>query len=334
MDMRRGRLRVLIAGLAILLGCNDGGNPADPRDTSIQGSEPFTFVVISDLHVRLPGNPDDGSYNAAQNLANLDEAIATIARDHADADLVMVTGDLVGCLFSENPADYGGGATTPADVYKQAMDRLPLPCYSILGNHDYLVGFDPSTGEGLTSTNPAAVEAVWRKVLEIEPYYAFVHKGIRFVCLNTNRGASRLTPCVFETHACGCIGSLDDAQLDWLETQLARTEPCLLFLHHPIITDHDSNRTWSAAGRAFQVQTERFYTIVDANSPRIAGMFVGHGHLWESDTRNGSIPVYETGSIGDYAGSGANIRVVQVTPPTARNRLAIKLVTSYPPREP
>ncbi len=145
MNMRGGRVRWLLASVAIILGCNDGGNGTDPRDTSIQGSEPFTFAVISDIHVRLPGNPDDRSYNAAQNLANLDEAVGSIARNHPDADLVMVTGDLVGCLFSEDPADYGGGAATPADVFKQAMDRLPLPYYPVLGNHDYEVGFDASS---------------------------------------------------------------------------------------------------------------------------------------------------------------------------------------------
>ena len=323
-----------LAAVVLLFACKDGGSEADPRETSVQGPEPFTFVVLSDIHVRLPGNPDDRAYDAAQNLANLDAAVATIGRDYPDADLVMVTGDLVGCLFSENPADYGGGAATPADVFKQMMDRLPVSYYPILGNHDYEVGFDASSGEGLTSPNAAAVEAVWRKVLGIAPYYAFVHKGIRFVCLNSNRGPSRLTPCVFQARECGCIGSFDDAQLDWLETQLAGAEPCLLFVHHPLVTDHDSDRTWSAAGRSFQVQSDRFYSLVDTHRTRVAGIFVGHGHLWESDTLHGLIPVFETGPVGDIYGSGANIRIVRVTPSTSHGRLQLKLRTNAPPREP
>jgi hypothetical protein len=61
---------------------------------------------------------------------------------------------------------------------------------------------------------------------------------------------------------------------------------------------------------------DRFYAVVRSNKERIKGIFVGHGHLEEKDTFEGSIPVHETPSIGDYGGSPNHIRVVWMDPVT------------------
>lgn len=302
----------LIAGLVAFHGCKDTGGGGDAQDST----NAFKFIVISDVHVRLPGNPDDGLYNNAGNIAALSEAITRINAEQYDADLVMITGDLTGCLFSSNPADYGTGADNPAEAFKRMMDSLAMPYYAALGNHDYEDGVT-ATGEGTTSSDPAGMEAVWKKVLGIDPYYSFVHKGVRFVVLNANRGPSRTVPCPFATVELGCEGSFDEPQLSWLEGELIKSEPCLLFVHHPLITDQGAEATWSPAGSAMQVRADdRFYSIAAANRARIRGVFVGHGHFWEQGTLNGTIPVYETGSIGDFFGSSSNIRVVEVDPAT------------------
>lgn len=314
-------LPAAIAVLFAVFGCSDSDNNGGVPDQTTPSTNSFKFVVISDIHVRLPGKPDDAFYNNAGNLSLFSEALTRINAECPDADFVMVTGDMTGCLFSDNPADYGIGTDNPAETFKTMMDSLGIPYHVALGNHDYESGFNIANGQGITSSNLAGMEAVWKKVLGVDPYYAFVHKGVRFIVLNANRGASRTVPCPFCTDEQGCEGSFDEPQLAWLEAQLLNPEPCLLFIHHPLITDNNADRAWSPGGAAMQVKAgDRFYAVAQANRDRIRGVFVGHGHVWEEDTLNGTTPVYETGAIADYAGTADNVRVVLVDPTTGTVR--------------
>jgi Big-like domain-containing protein/calcineurin-like phosphoesterase family protein len=274
----------------------------------------FFFVVLSDTHVRLPGNPDDDNYDNAGNIANLEAAIDTINANYSNADFVMVTGDLVGCLFSEDPADYGVGVDNPAERYKAMMDELDMPYYSALGNHDYEKGFDTTEGEGISTSNIAAIESVWSKVLGITPYYSFLNEGLRFIILNSNRGDSRNTLCYSATVEAFCTGSFDDVQMEWFESELEIGDPSLLFFHHPVDSD-DAFKIWSYVGDSFLVSaTDRFYDIAATYNDFISGIFVGHGHKWQSGTLSLSIPVNETAAIGDGFSSADNMNIVSVNP--------------------
>ncbi len=274
----------------------------------------FFFIVLSDTHVRLPGNPDDQSYDNAGNIANLQAAIDGINTNYSDADFVMVTGDLVGCLFSEDPDDYLIGEDNPAERYKAMMDELEMPYYGALGNHDYQKGFDVDEGEGISTSDISAIESVWEKVLDIDPYSSFLHNGMRFIILNSNRGDSRNIVCPYSTAEAFCTGSFDDDQMDWFEDKLATETPSFLFFHHPIHSD-DPNIIWTPGGENMLVSTsDRFYTIADNYTDIIKGIFVGHGHTWKEDTLEGVIPIHETGAIGDIFGDGENMNVVSVNP--------------------
>ena len=305
-------IAVLAAGLTVA-GCEDEDEPA--------GTE-FSFLVITDTHVRIPGAADDTGLSQ-QNLDNFDQMVKRINREFSDAAFVAVTGDLVGCLFSDNADDYLIGQDNPAERFKAFAAALAMPCHPALGNHDYEKGFDSQLQEGVSSGEPARMEAVWRKVLGIEPYYSFLHAGVRFIVLNTNRGAARSVPCPLEHVETGCAGSFDDAQLEWLQNELLQPEPCVLFMHHPPITDHNGQAGWSPVGEGFQiVEQDRFYDVVLAFREKIKLIFVGHGHLWAHDTLYESIGVYETGSIGDYLGNKDNVRVVRVN--AARDRYEVE----------
>ena len=307
-------LILLVSALLAVFGCGGGGGdePITPSADS------FKIIVISDVHVRLPDNPDDVKYNNALNLSRFSEALNSIKTGHADADLVIVNGDLAGCLFSNNPDDYDGIAPdTPAERFKSMIDTLGKPYHVILGNHDYQEGFNTSYEEGIPSSDPAAMEAIWKKVLGIDPYYSFVHKGVRFIMLNSIRGSSYDDICPSSTIETACRGSFDNEQMNWLESELANSEPCLIFLHHPVITDNNSTKYWSAAGTAMQLRSDdRFYSIARTYKSRIKGIFVGHGHVKEKDTLEGVIPVHETAPIGDGNGSANHIRVVWMDPYT------------------
>ncbi len=274
----------------------------------------FSFLIISDTHVRLPGNSDDDDYNNQLNIDNLESAVTRIDLQYPHADFVLVTGDLVGCLFSDNADDYLEGQENPAEEFKSIMDGLNIPYHVALGNHDYQKGYNTFDHEGIMTDNILKIEAVWKKVLGIDPYYSFVHEGVRFIVLNSNRGTARSEVCLFCKNEAFCTGSFDDLQIEWLEKEMKKTEPVLLFFHHPLFTDN-KDYAWAGFLPSFLVEEgDAFYLIAQTYKDKIKGIFVGHGHSWVSDTLYQTIPVYETGPIGDKAGSGENIHVITVDP--------------------
>ncbi len=289
------------------------GDEENEEATSNEG-ETFRFAVFSDTHVRLPGNKDDGSYEPEKNLANLDSAVDTINAELYDSDFVAVTGDLVGCLFSEDLNDYGSGTENPADTFRQKMENLVMPYYPVLGNHDYQKDFDDTIDEGVNTDNIEAIEAVWKSVLGIDPYYSVVHKGVRLLFLNSNRGSARTNLCTACSVESFCTGSFDDEQIAWLEEELSQDEPAILFMHHPPATDNTEENLFALSPTFYVEEGDAFYEVTESVADKILAIFVGHGHLFVRDTLHGTIPVYETGSIGDTNGNGQNIHTVEVNP--------------------
>lgn len=79
------------------------------------------FVVLSDLHLGLPGT----AVNGLDTAERLSAAVQAINRDHADADFVALAGDL---------ADQGEVAAY--EVLRDRLAPLTMPCHITLGNHD------------------------------------------------------------------------------------------------------------------------------------------------------------------------------------------------------
>lgn len=307
---------LLIGTLATLAGCGTELSSSDGNGAT----NPFAFIVLSDIHVRLPGQPDDEIYDNQGNLDNLRGAIERINSDYWNADFVAVTGDLVGNLYSEDPEDYLNGSPNPAETFHQMMESLIPPSHVALGNHDYLKGFDSVTLEGIGTTDIAAIEAVWRKVLGIEPYYGFTHKGINMIFLNSNRGPLRDEICRGSTMETFCTGSFDAEQLAWFEEKLQEGLPAILFVHHPPHTD-DAGTGWTFY-HSFRIDPDDpFYPLTEQYKHTIVAIFVGHGHRWKEDTLHGTIQVFETGSLGDQLGRPDHIRVVEIDPTTLEMNL-------------
>ncbi|MDA3786934.1 MAG: metallophosphoesterase [Desulfobacula sp.] len=283
-------------------------------DENSNENTPFRIVVVSDVHVRIPGNPDDYFYYNQDNLDNIQQAVDLINEYYSDADFVAVTGDLVGCLFSEDQDDYLIGDDNPAERFKQMFDELIPPYKVAFGNHDYNIGFDPDIDEHITTLNIEAVESVWKKVLETEPYYSFVHKGIQMIFLNSNLGSARLEPCAGLQSEAGCKGSFDLAQMVWLEECLQRPEPAIIFCHHPPREDDPGNVS-SLLFDAYGIDPgDMFYEIAEHYKHKILAMFVGHWHIWQDYTLFDTIEVHQTGPLGDSLGSEKNISIVEIDP--------------------
>jgi 3',5'-cyclic AMP phosphodiesterase CpdA len=154
---------------------------------------PLKFIVLSDLHLGPPGVPVNGLDTGVRTA----QAVDVILRDHADADFVLLAGDL---------ADRG-----EAEAYRHLqglLARLPMPVHLTLGNHDDRAAFLSVFGAGRD-------DAQGRVSVAIDA------GGYRIILLDTTEP--------------GLVGGrLCPGRLDWLAARLdeASDRPVILVQHH------------------------------------------------------------------------------------------------------
>lgn len=157
----------------------------------------FKLVHVTDIHLTAPGSTIAGR----DPNANFERALAHILADHADADLMVITGDL---------SDWGDG-----DDYRRLKDRLadfPLKTRLCIGNHD---------------SRPRFLE-VFPELADENGFVQGVEDvaGHRCLLLDTAEAG---------THA----GRYCETRRAWLEARLAEHDgPFLLFMHHHPIPAH------------------------------------------------------------------------------------------------
>ena len=157
------------------------------------------IIVMTDLHVTAPDQRIIGLDTFARFCAARDAAL----RDHADAALMILMGDL-----SHH------GAPVAYERLARALRDVPMPVVPMMGNHDrrdvFLDSFPdaPQTATGhIQHYQPCdGHHIITLDTLDGPPYPAGHHSGI--LCAD---------------------------RLDWLQAQLARTqgEKTLIFAHHP-----------------------------------------------------------------------------------------------------
>ncbi|MEO0680926.1 MAG: metallophosphoesterase, partial [Pseudomonadota bacterium] len=192
------------------------------------------FIILSDLHIVPEGRLSHG----LDTLDRLNLAIDHVNARHDDAAFVICAGDL---------ADHGEAAAY--ERLKTALERLALPTYLTLGNHDHRPTFLEVFGQDL-----AGPTGQLDHVIDAE--------GHRIVILDSS-----------DPDLAGS-GRLSATQLDWLGAQLreAADRPVVVVLHHNITR--------------FHIQTD-FIILEDADAfvdvlrghPDIRQVISGHVHL-------------------------------------------------------
>jgi len=151
------------------------------------------LIWLSDLHYMVAGDINGHDPRVRINLA-----IDTIRRDFADADAVIITGDLAEHGYAE---DYAALA--------KIMDRLPMPVLSLLGNHDQRAAFAAHISPPETA---------------MASYRQFTHLvgDVLVMALDTPDG---------ETSP----GQLCSARMEWITDTLRanRDKRVIVAMHHP-----------------------------------------------------------------------------------------------------
>lgn len=247
---------------------------------SFAQSNPFKFIVISDIHISNDESKD-------QKLVGFIDEINK--GKLSDAEFLVITGDNVSSYYaSRNNGD--GLENNRALKLIGILKNLEKPYLIALGNHDYKIDREKDSDAPFTFDEINNIEILWKEHGGVEPYYSIDHGNIRFVILNSMRGRY-------------LNRSFDNEQINWLAEQMKEKKPTFLFFHHPIRTDNF--RIWGKPKDLITPENEeKFFSILSKYKDQVKGIFVGHGHMWISDKLFNTIPVYETASFGE--GKGLN----------------------------
>jgi Icc protein len=154
------------------------------------------FIQISDTHLVGPGR-DLFGINPAQRLT---QCLEDILREQADAEFVVITGDL-----SED------GTVASYRTLRSLLARFPIPVYLTLGNHDDRSNFRTVFPDASFDSNGFAQVAIAGSLA-------------RVLLLDTSHGTRGVE-----------YGTLCHERLAWLDAQLAEDPgtTVVIGLHHP-----------------------------------------------------------------------------------------------------
>jgi 3',5'-cyclic-AMP phosphodiesterase len=205
------------------------------------------LIVFTDLHMV----PEGKTIIGLDPYKRLETGIAHVNAWHADADGVIVTGDLT-----------HHGDVVSYTRLKELLDQLTPPLYPAVGNHDNRKNFLSVFTETATDEN------------------GFVQRALDFADCRALIVDSLFAP-PYEypiSHA----GFLCDKRLAWLDHQLASAKaddkPVLIFMHHP---PHKTG--FSGMDVIKLINEDAFYELAHKHG-NVRHIFAGHVHR----TINGS----------------------------------------------
>jgi 3',5'-cyclic AMP phosphodiesterase CpdA len=149
------------------------------------------IIHISDIHLTIPSE-EIGGLDPHSRFAR---ALADVAENHADADRIVITGDLT-----------HWGEVAAYEALKSALAEVSIPVRLLIGNHDDRHTFRKVFTDQAVDTNGFVNHS---ETLD----------GTRLIYLDSVG---------HKTHA----GHFCTARRDWLEAELAAAGRARIFLHH------------------------------------------------------------------------------------------------------
>lgn len=232
-----------IVSVTILLfpGCN--------RDS--KEKDAFSIAFLTDIHIQPEGNAVAGFTQALDSVKKL------------NPDFILTGGDLIMDALGQSY----GRADSLYNLYQEVLKKSNIPVYNTIGNHEI---YGIYKGSNADTANPEYGELMFEKRLG-KSYYAFEHKGWKFMILNS----------IEDTKKGKYVGLIDSAQISWIKSELKNTDtltPIVLSTHIPFITAYMQKYSGSTLPNDS--------SLVVYNSKEVIALFKGYnlklvlqGHL-------------------------------------------------------
>ena len=215
--------------------------------------DPFTFVVLSDAHIRLEKGYRHTVYPSGQ-LANGRNRYVVDKINQLAPDWVIHLGDVV------HPIPALAAHETAVQIARDLYQRLKSRLYVVPGNHD--VGDKPNTwvpAPVVSEKHHEVFEKYWGK-----SYSSFDHRDCHFVLINSPVLNSGLRQ--------------EKDQREWLEQDLAANRQAgkrlFLFTHYPIYLHHPQE------GEHYDniAEPARSWLLSLLETYDVEALFAGHSH--------------------------------------------------------
>jgi len=220
----------------------------------------FRFAVIADTHIidelyaGWEGSPE--STDSILKATGRAKAARTMINALRPAmDCVFLVGDYFHNYPSTN-LDFYFQHKTRIDNAKELTDGFAMPVHAGFGNHDY----------GVPAISRENTHELFRRKLNLKPYYSVEHKGFKFVHLNNFLGVTwRAGDGRYDKNK----GSLGEEQLNWFEAELGQRKPTFVFIHYPLQL---------IATR--EQQDYDLLALLKRNKDTVQRVISGHWHKW------------------------------------------------------
>ena len=232
----------------------------------------FNVVFLSDPHVidEWYEGPENGELDTTSILMANERLVRARDRIHSlgiPLDHAFVLGDVIHEYNSLDPMFYTDPSNLTAhDIVAEILSTFEMPVHLALGNHDYFVPEMPRE----------FVHELFREKLGMEsPYYSVDHRGFRFIVMDSQLGDTwdAASP-RFDTG----VGSFGEAQLRWLDAQLAEGLPSfVMFHHHPIVLATDELDDPDFAD---------IHAVLARHEENVLVALSGHLHRWWNHQRS------------------------------------------------
>ncbi|HLX43705.1 MAG TPA: metallophosphoesterase [Bryobacteraceae bacterium] len=230
-----------------------------PFSAAAADSSKFYFAIIADSHII------DSYYKGPESTPEDTESIFKTSERLASArDLInslspaMEKVFLVGDYFHNYPSpdiDFYFKNETRIDRAKTLTDAFKAPVHVGFGNHDYSARIPREMSHEL-----------FRRKLDVKPYYSVEHRGWKFIHLNNFLGDTWTTGHAKFNPA---VGSLGEEQLNWFEAELQQHKPSFVFIHYPLSI-------------VAPVETKDYgvHPLIKQHRDTIQRVVSGHWHKW------------------------------------------------------
>ncbi|ETC98229.1 MULTISPECIES: metallophosphoesterase family protein [Asaia] len=266
--LRSAALTGLAAGT---IGLTDRALALAPQRPAMLGHDDFSFVFLTDTHIQPELDASKGCLDCFRQVRS------------ANADFTLQGGDHVFDALGVPKSR----ALSLMDLYKQTADTLGHQVYNTMGNHDVMGIY---TKSGIEPSDPLYGKKYYTDNFGA-PYYAFNHKGVHFVVLDS----------IGITADRSYEGFIDQAQIDWLSRDLAAMPagmPVIVSTHIPLVTAVEDYAPPPGKAPAHQgTRVKNAWQVLELfDHYNVIGVFQGHTHVLETVTWHG-VPYITGGAV-------------------------------------